>query len=133
MVHLIAALLVLCFVPLLLVIFWDHFGFGKWGLLLAYLGNLSNLTAMTANAMRMPVVGYYVRPGLIWVSGYNARLPWLCDRFPMGECIYSLGDLIIGAGLLVGITWIIAHTIRRIYDYRRNAESARRCPEEQGF
>jgi hypothetical protein len=58
MVHLIAALLVLCFVPLLLVIFWDHFGFGKWGLLLAYLGNLSNLTAMTANAMRMPVIGY---------------------------------------------------------------------------
>jgi hypothetical protein len=113
MVHLIAALLVLFFVPVLLIFFWEHFGFGKWGLVLAYLGNLSNLTAMTENDMKMPVIGYYVRPGLIWVSGYGARLPWLCDRFPSGAYVYSVGDFIIGAGLLVGITWTITHIITR--------------------
>ena len=116
MVHLIAALLVLFFVPVLLWFFWNHFGFGKWGLVIAYLGDLSNLTALSANGMRMPVVGYYVRSVLIWVTGYGAHLPWLCDRFSMGDYVYSIGDFIIGAGLAVGIAWIVTHTIRRIME-----------------
>ncbi len=115
MVHLIAALLVLFFVPVLLIFFWEHFGFGKWGLVLAYLGDLCNLTAMSMNGMRMPVVGYYVRPGLIWVTGYDARLPWLCDRFSMGDYVYSIGDFIIGAGILVTITYVVTHIMGRIY------------------
>jgi hypothetical protein len=118
MVHLIAALLVLFFLPVLLILLWNHFGFVKWGLVLAYLGDLSNLTAMAANGVRMPVIGYYLPPGLIWVSGYDARLPWLCDRFLLGKNIYSVGDFIIGAGLLVGITWGITKIIRGI---RRNS------------
>ena len=114
MIHLIAALIVLFFAPAVLLLFWDYVGFGKWGLLLAYLGNLSNITAMAVNDMHMPVIGYYVRPGLLWVSGRGAHLPWICDRFPIGACIYSVGDLLIGAGILVGSTWIVTHTIRRI-------------------
>lgn len=114
MIHILAALIVLFFTPVLLRFFWDYFGFGAWGLVLAYLGDLSNITAMAVNNMRMPVIGYYVRPGLLWVSGQGARLPWICDRFPIGACIYSVGDFIIGVGILVGITWVITHTIRRI-------------------
>ena len=114
MVHLIAALRVLFFVPALLIFFWEHFGFGKWGLVLAYLGDLCNLTAMSMNGMRMPVVGYYVPPGRLWVSGYGANLPWLCDRFLLGNNIYSVGDFIIGTGLATILAWIIIHTARRI-------------------
>ena len=84
-------------------------------MVLADLGNLCNLTALSMNGMRMPVVGYYVRPGLIWVTGYDARLPWLCDRFSMGDYVYSLGDFIIGAGILVTTAYVVTHIMGRIY------------------
>ena len=114
MIHLIAALLVFFLTPVLLALFWGAFGFGKWGLVIAYIGNLSNLLAMASNGMRMPVIGYDLQPGLLWVSGYNANLPWVCDRFPIGAYVFSMGDFIIGAGVIVGITWFIMSLINSI-------------------
>lgn len=116
MIHLAFAILVLLTAPAYLVYFWETLGYSKWALITALLGDASNVCAIAVNDWQMPVIGYWLADDTIWKSGYNAKLPWLCDRFDiswLGVC--SIGDFMIFAGTLVAITWIIQRAFRRGY------------------
>jgi|ERR1019366_98819 hypothetical protein len=115
MIHVIAALLTLFLVPLLLVIYWNDQGFGKWGLAASWFGNFLNMVALVCNGFQMPVVGYFIYPETLWKSGVGARLPWICDRFPVPHVgICSIGDFIIYAGAGVTLAWIVRRVWRAL-------------------
>jgi len=102
------------------------------GTMLALAGVLLNLLVMTANGGSMPA--YYeggdcagqtcvpeskLSPAR-HVSGTNARLSFLADRFEIpqshGKFLFSVGDVALAAGLL----WMVAATIMSKPPWRRD-------------
>jgi len=84
------------------------------------LGSVSNLLAIVANGGRMPVDGALLSPARLSQLPTNrvlvtaqTHLAWLGDRFLLGHpfplpTVFSIGDLLIGAG----IVWLIAVGMR---------------------
>ena len=129
MSHLITALLMIFLVPIYLIylcLYWERLGFGKWGLLMSLLGDASNITALISNGWQMPVIGHFIYPETLWKSGLDAKLPWLCDRFPIplvGIC--SIGDFLIITGAAIGFAWV-----GRYMAYQEPQESSRSVREK---
>jgi hypothetical protein len=115
MIHLFAAILALFLTPALAMGMWDYIGFGKWGLIAIWIGELSNITAVIANGWQMPVIGYFIYPETLWKTGDpKSFLPWLCDRFPLPHVgICSIGDFIVFLGVAIVIAWAVSYIWRR--------------------
>ena len=114
MIHIVMALIVLCVTPVFTWALWNCGGFSKWGLLIAWLGEIGNIVALATNGWKMPVIGYYIYPETLWKSGSTySFLPWLCDRFPIPHVgICSIGDLLIFTGVAVVLIWLVSYSWR---------------------
>lgn len=75
------------------------------------IGALLNLIAVWANGFKMPVLlakdKEVCKPKTHCQMTGETRLPWLCDRFYVGNSVISAGDFICFLGITVMIlsTW----------------------------
>lgn len=75
----------------------------SFGLWLVVLGGLGNALAIACNGGKMPVDRDSSAHPMYAPIGPSTRLLWLCDIFPSGHWVFSIGD----AALVVG-TWVFA-------------------------
>lgn len=54
---------------------------------------------------------FLFRTGWIMINGYKEVVDWLASEVQFGDVIYSVGELMFGAGLTVLMTWIVVSFI----------------------